>query len=222
MPIKAVLFDLDGTLLDTLDDLADAANRVLAGAGLPIHDRAAYRHFVGDGSRMLITRALPPEHRRTEMIATCLERFKADYGRHWAEATRPYPGIPELLASLYGRGIPCGVVTNKPHPFACRCVRHYFPGGAFGIVLGQQEGLPLKPDPRSALMAAAHLRVAASQCLFLGDSGVDMETARSAGMLPLGAAWGFRPRDELSRSGAHAVIQHPGEVLAWTDGERRP
>ena len=221
-PIKAVLFDLDGTLLDTLDDLADAANRVLGRAGLPTHHRAAYRRFVGDGSRMLITRALPAEHRRPDTIETCLAAFKADYGRRWAEATRPYPGIPDLLEALSRRNIACGVVTNKPHPFAERCVRHFFPQTAFGFVAGQVEGVPLKPHPQSALAAAAHLQAAAPQCLFLGDSGVDMETATAAGMLPFGAAWGFRPSAELLHSGAFAVLEHPGEMLAWVDGERSP
>lgn len=219
-PIKAILFDLDGTLLDTLDDLAHAVNRVLARAGLPVHDRAAYRRFVGDGSRMLITRALPSEHRQPDRIETFLAAFKADYGRHWAEATRPYPGIPDLLAALSRRGIACGVVTNKPQSFAERCVQHFFDKTPFGIVHGQRETVPLKPHPQAARMAAAHLQVPVSNCLFLGDSGVDMETARSAGMLPVGAAWGFRPREELIRSGAHIVLEHPGEVLGWVDGER--
>lgn len=221
-PLKAALFDLDGTLLDTLDDLADAANRVLTRAGLPAHPREAYRRFVGDGSRMLITRALPRTHRRPDRIDDFLERFKEDYGRHWHAATRSYPGIPELLAALTRRGVPCGVVTNKPHALAERCVRHFFPGGPFGIVLGQQPGMPLKPDPQPALTAAAHLAVAAAACLFLGDSGVDMATARAAGMLPLGAAWGFRSTAELLQAGARAVVEQPGDILVWFDREPSP
>lgn len=219
-PIDTVLFDLDGTLLDTLDDLADAANRVLVAAGLPVHDRNAYKRFVGDGSRTLITRALPPEQRRADMIEICLARFKTDYGRHWAIATRPYHGVARLLADLARDGLSCGVVTNKPHPFAEICVNHFFPQAPFGIVLGQQEAIPLKPHPQLALMAAEALQTAPSQCLFIGDSDVDMETARAAGMLPVGAGWGFRSAEELLHAGAAAVVQHPREVLAWVERER--
>jgi phosphoglycolate phosphatase len=220
MPMKAVLFDLDGTLLDTLADLADAANRVLAQAGMPTHIPSAYRRFVGDGSRMLMTRALPEGHRSAACIDACLAQFKEDYGRHWRNATCPYPGIDELLQALTRRRIPCAVVTNKPHVFAERCVRHFFPQTPFRITLGQQAGLPLKPHPGMALAAARGLQTAAQECLFLGDSGVDMETARAAGMLPVGAAWGFRTTEELIRTGAAAIVRKPGEVLEWFAEDR--
>lgn len=218
MPIKAILFDLDGTLLDTLHDLADAANRVLAAAGLPIHERSAYRRFVGDGSRMLMTRALPHEYRTPARIEELLTRFKADYGRHWKTATRPYPGINDLLRELVRRGIPRAVVTNKPHAFAEDCIHHFFPDIAFQMIQGQKEDAPLKPHPRPALDAARHLRVPAPECLLLGDSDVDMQTARAAGMLPVGAAWGFRPISELIAAGAARVVHSPQEILECIDG----
>ena len=218
--MKAILFDLDGTLLDTLDDLADAANRILAQDGLPTHPRSAYRHFIGDGSRMLVTRAIPEDHRTPERIEDYLTRFKADYSRHWKTATQPYPGIQNLLDDLMQRDIPRAVVTNKPHAFAERCVHHFFPETPFQIIWGQKEGIPLKPHPLPALETAKHLRVAPRECLLLGDSGVDMATARVAGMLPIGAAWGFRSTDELLNAGAAHIIQNPQEISIWFDGNQ--
>jgi phosphoglycolate phosphatase len=220
MPMKAILFDLDGTLLDTLADLADAANRVLDRAGLPTHAHSAYRHFIGDGSRMLITRAIPEDHRTPERIEDYLTRFKADYSQHWKTATHPYPGIPTLLRYLCLRGIPQAVVTNKPQAFAESCVHHFFPETPFRMIWGQKEGAPLKPNPQPALEAAKHLRVPPQECLMLGDSDVDMKTARSAGMLPVGAAWGFRSTDELANAGAAHIVQRPLEINAWFDGNR--
>jgi phosphoglycolate phosphatase len=218
MPMNAILFDLDGTLLDTLHDLADAANRVLDHAGLPTHAHSAYRQFIGDGSRMLVTRAIPEDHRTPERIEDLLTRFKDDYSRHWKTATRPYPGINALLHELVGRGIPRAVVTNKPHAFAERCVHHFFPDTPFQMIQGQQENFPLKPHPRPALETARHLGVPAPECMLLGDSNVDMQTARAAGMLPVGAAWGFRPISELEKAGAARIVRNPQEILAWFDG----
>ncbi len=217
MKRKAVLFDLDGTLLDTLDDIADAVNRTLAARGLPIHDREAYRWFIGDGARVLVTRALP-EHRRTaDEIDSCLAAFKNEYSCNWHHKTHPYTGIPGLVAMLQSAGIKMAVVTNKPHAFSENCCRHYFPVGTFDAVVGQQDGRPVKPDPYPAYQAATYLQMPPSACLFLGDSGIDMETALAAGMFPVGALWGFRHQDELETAGAAACIAHPRELLKWID-----
>ncbi len=218
MPMKAILFDLDGTLLDTLSDLADAANRTLDRAGLPTHGVSAYRNFVGDGSRMLITRALPESHRTPAHIDDYLTRFKDDYGRNWKTATRPYPGIRELLAELARRDIPRAVVTNKPHRFAEECIHHFFPDTPFQMIRGQKDHLPRKPDPATALEAADNLRVAPEECLFIGDSNVDMTTAIAAGMVPVGVAWGFRSVAELIGAGASRIVTKPQDVLKWFDG----
>jgi phosphoglycolate phosphatase len=215
--LKAVLFDLDGTLLDTLDDIADAVNQVLADRGLPTHKREAYRWFIGDGSRVLITRALPADRRSDEDIDNGLAAFKDCYGRNWHQATRPYEGITRLVDMLRAAGTPMAVVSNKPHAFTETCCRHFFPELPFDFVIGQQDGRPVKPDPYQALQAATHLRMPPSDCLFLGDSGVDMETARQAGMFPVAALWGFRRRDELEAAGAAACITHPRELLKWMD-----
>ncbi|MBL0713168.1 MAG: HAD family hydrolase [Desulfosarcina sp.] len=217
MKFKAVLFDLDGTLLDTLDDIADAVNRVLAGRGLPRHDREAYRWFIGDGSRILLTRALPPDRRRDDDIDASLKAFKTNYSRNWHVKTRLYDGVPRLVEMLQAAGIKLAVVSNKPHAFTETCCRHYFPDRPFDYVSGQQEGRPVKPNPYPALQAATHLQMSPSDCLFLGDSGVDMETGRRAGMFPVGALWGFRRQDELEAAGAAACIHHPRDLLKWMD-----
>lgn len=217
MKLKAVLFDLDGTLLNTLDDIAVAVNQVLADRGLPTHDREAYRWFIGDAARMLITRALPEDRRTENDIDSCLAAFKIQYDRNWHIQTQPYAGIPRLVAILRAAGTKMAVVSNKPHTFTETCCRHYFPELPFDFVIGQQEGRPVKPDPYPALQAATHLRMPPSDCLFLGDSGVDMETARRAGMFPVGALWGFRRQDELEGAGASACIQHPRDLLKWMD-----
>lgn len=217
MNCEAVIFDLDGTLLDTLDDIADSANRVLVARGFPSHPREAYRWFVGDGSAILMTRALPENHRSPETIRACLQEFIADYNRNWKTATRPYAGMLKLLDRLQSRGILLSVVTNKPHQFTGAMMAHYFKAYNFDPVLGQQEGVPKKPDPVQALAAAQQMGVPPSTCIFIGDSAVDMQTAHSARMHPVGAGWGFRPARELLDAGAKVVLDHPLELLELLD-----
>ncbi len=213
MNCQAVIFDMDGTLLDTLTDIADSANRVLAAHGFAPHDTDAYRWYVGDGSAILMTRALPEDQRTPEMIQTCLQGFIADYSRNWHQATRPYGGLSDLLGHLRVLRIKMSVVTNKPHRFAGSMMAHYFGGHRFDPILGQRDGIPKKPDPQQTLAAAAKMGAAPSTCIFMGDSAVDMETARRAGMQPVGAGWGFRPAGELLDAGALTVIHHPLELL---------
>lgn len=213
MTIHAVIFDLDGTLLDTLADLADAVNRVLAANGYPKHPEHDYRWFVGDGSAMLITRALPPDCRDTENVQACLERFIADYNLHWHRKTAPYAGIMELLETLQAERLKLAVVTNKPHRFAEKMIAHYFPKTSFDPIFGQREDIPKKPDPAQALAAAVQMEVAPQGCLFVGDSAVDIKTARRAGMPAIGAGWGFRPKSELIDAGADHIIDHPMDLL---------
>jgi phosphoglycolate phosphatase len=213
MNCQAVIFDLDGTLLDTLTDIADSANRVLAAHGFPPHHTDAYRWFVGDGSAILITRALPEDQRAPEMIQTCLQGFIVDYGQNWHQATRPYDGLTDLLRHLRDLRIKMSVVTNKPHRFTGSMMGHYFGDYHFEPILGQIDGIPKKPNPQQALTAAVQMGVAPSACIFIGDSAVDMETARKAGMQPVGAGWGFRPAGELLDAGALTVIHHPLELI---------
>jgi phosphoglycolate phosphatase len=214
MTKQAVIFDLDGTVLDTLADIADSVNRVLAAKGYPEHTEQEYRWFVGDGSALLVTRALPPDHRDAETVQACLEGFITDYNQHWDHKTAPYPGIMELLETLQTKRLKLAVVTNKPHRFAEKMIAHYFPKMSFDPIFGQREDIPKKPDPTQALAAAQQMQVAPQDCLFVGDSAVDIETALRAGMPSIGASWGFRPRSELIDAGADHIIDHPVEVLS--------
>ncbi len=214
---QGVIFDLDGTLLDTLRDIADAANRVLRANGFPVHALESFRWFVGDGSRTLMTRALPEPRRTPRWIETCLGGFIDEYTRNWDRATRPYAGIEELLSALEARKVPMAVVTNKPHRFTGAMMTRFFKDRPFQPVLGQRDDLPKKPDPLQALAAADIMGIAPAKCIFLGDSAVDMETGRRAGMRAVGAAWGFRPPEELTEAGADAVIHHPLDLLELMD-----
>lgn len=218
MIYQAVLFDLDGTLLNTLADLGNATNRVLAARGFPTHPLDAYRYFVGDGARILVTRALPPANRDEQTIQDCLDGFRADYDQNWQVATQPYDGIAEMLDALTARGLKLAVLTNKPHEFTQRCVEELLPRWTFEAVLGQREGFPRKPDPAGALEIANRLQIPPANFLYLGDTAVDMQTARAAGMFPVGVLWGFRPAEELQASGAQMLIERPGEVVGLVGG----
>ena len=147
MEYKAVIFDLDGTLLDTLEDLADSLNRVLQDRGLPTHPTEAFRHFVGNGLAMLVSRALPPEKRNDALKADCLAAFLKEYNRNWNKKTRPYDGVPELLDALKEKQIQVAILTNKAQHFAELCIQEFLSDWKFAAILGQREGFPLKPDP---------------------------------------------------------------------------
>jgi phosphoglycolate phosphatase len=218
MDCRAILFDLDGTLLDTLADIAHAANRALERFGFGIHAPDEYRLFVGEGVDMLFRRALPEEHRGPDVIARCVESFRSTYARTWNVHTKPYEGVPELLDALAARRLKMAVLSNKPDEFTKRCVNEYFPQGRFEAVLGQGHGMPRKPDPAGALEIARSLAVPPESFLYLGDSAVDMQTARSAAMHPVGALWGFRSLEELRDGGARAVIRHPMELIGVLEG----
>ena len=216
--IKAVLFDLDGTLLDTLTDLAESMNAVLARLGLPGHPRDAYRYFVGEGVEVLARRALPEESRRQEMIRRCADEMRIEYQGRWAETSRPYPGIPELLDSLASLGLSLTILSNKPDDFTRLAVNRFLPGWPWQEVRGERAGTPRKPDPSGALVIAGKLGLAPGQFLYLGDTNIDMRTAITAGMYPVGVLWGFRTRTELEEAGAKTLLHHPLDLLAQLDG----
>lgn len=210
---RAVLFDLDGTLLDTLDDLGDSINRALVRLGFPTHGRESFRYFVGEGARMLVERALPEDRRDAATAEAALRAYREEYRTGWNIKTRIYDGIPELLDTLTARGIALGILSNKPHEMTLQCVQGYLARWSFGVILGQRDHVARKPDPAGAREAAAALQVAPAEVLYLGDTATDMQTARAAGMFAVGAAWGFRPVQELQEHGAHAIVQHPRDVL---------
>jgi phosphoglycolate phosphatase len=220
MRVQAVLFDLEGTLLDTLEDIANSANSALLRYGLPTHSVDAYRYFIGDGVTMLISRALPDESRDSDIIAKCVKGFRQDYSRNWNVKTRPYEGVPELLDALAAKHIKMAILSNKPDDFTKQCVSELLPNHNFEMILGQRDAIPIKPDPVGALQIADRLGITPSRFLYLGDSAIDMKTAVRAGMFPVGALWGFRPLEELQEHGAQAVIDHPMDLLGLLDASQ--
>ena len=213
MDFRAVIFDLDGTLLDTLEDIADAMNSVLEAHGYPPHETDAYRHFVGDGVNMLVKRVLPEEKRDDGTVAGLVKAYGEAYGIYWKLKTHPYKGVPEMLDMLTARQLKLAVLSNKPDDFAKRCVRELLSRWTFHIVWGYQDELPPKPDSTGALQIAEHFGIPPGDILFLGETSVDMKTAVAAGMYPVGALWGFRSPAELMGSGAKEVIERPQEIL---------
>lgn len=214
MPFRAVIFDLDGTLLDTLADIGESANAALVKLGYPAHPLPDYRTFVGDGVSVLMTRVLPAHVRNPETVARAVEGFREVYGDRWNLRTQPYSGIVELLDALTARKIPLAILSNKPHDFTQQCVREFFPNHKFSAVIGQREGIPTKPDPTAALEICREWGLKPTEVLYVGDSNVDMETAARAGLHAVGVAWGFRSVEELQSHGAKEIINAPGELLS--------
>lgn len=214
MQFDAAIFDLDGTLLDTLEDLGDAMNAALAAQGFPAHPYDAYRYFVGNGLRKMALRALPAEVQEDDAIVeACMAHFREVYGAGWQRKTRPYAGVPALLDGLTLRGLPLGVLSNKPHEFTVQCVAALLPDWRFAAVQGVADGVPPKPDTTGARVMAERLGVPPERILYLGDTATDMETARGAGMYPVGALWGFRTAEELEAAGAARLCARPEDVL---------
>ncbi len=215
MAYQAVLFDLDGTLLDTLEDLAEAGNRVLAARGLKPHPVQDYRYFVGSGVRHLVECILPRPLREQEAeVASAIADFQEHYAQTWQLHTRPYAGIAELLDYLSARGYPMAILSNKPQHFTQLCVDTLLAPWRFYPVLGQREGVPRKPHPAAALETARIFGLPPSDILYVGDTGVDMRTAQQAGMDAVGVLWGFRNAEELRATGAELLVETPQELQA--------
>ncbi|HMP88551.1 MAG TPA: HAD family hydrolase [Kiritimatiellia bacterium] len=213
MTFSAVIFDLDGTLIDSIRDIGEAMNRTLEALGYPVHDLTKYPYLIGDGVRLLVQRALPPDAQTDDKINAFLVLYRKDYGQNWRIHTHPYPGIKELLNHLVSLSIPIGVLSNKPDRVTIKCVEYFFPDIPFVAVSGQKDDVPRKPDPTAALEIAEAMNVKPSLCVFVGDTSTDMQTAVAAGMFPAGVTWGFRDRQELLEHGARFLAYTPNALL---------
>ena len=214
---KAYIFDLDGTLIDSLADIAESINRMLDGRGYPRCAAGDFTQMIGDGMEKLVERALPEEAREESLILICVEEYRAHYDQLWQEQTRPYAGIVEMLAALKARGVKLGVISNKAHRFTVPMTEHFFGPAVFDHILGQRAEVPRKPDPAGAHEMAAVLGLAAADLAYVGDSGIDMAFAKNAGMLGIGVSWGFRSVAELREHGADLIVNHPVELLTLAE-----
>ncbi len=210
---KLVIFDLDGTLLNTIADLAAATNQALAKLGYPLHDTPAYLRFVGNGINKLFERALPQEERTPENVLRVRALFVPYYNQHGTDLTRPYDGIPQVLETLQKQGIKLAVASNKYQQATGELVKHYFPQIAFSAVLGQREGLPTKPDPLFVKEILKQTACTPQDTLYVGDSDVDMQTAKNAGVDACAVTWGFRTREELAAYHPKYMADKPQDIL---------
>ena len=215
MKCKGLIFDLDGTLLDTLEDLADAANTTLRYFGFPEHPVDAYCYFVGEGLKILMQRIVPDSAGSDKQLAEYMGKFAEIYRHTWNVQTAPYRGIPEMLSALSAKDLQLAVLSNKPHEFTEICVKTFFPEHPFAFVFGQREGVAKKPDPAGALELAEKMGLGVDEILYVGDTATDMKTGNSAGMRTIGVEWGFRERAELEKNNAWRIVSTPDEVVSY-------
>jgi phosphoglycolate phosphatase len=216
--VKLIIFDLDGTLLNTLDDLADSTNHILQKHGFPTHETEAYKYFVGNGVAMLVRRALPKDTPETT-YSEILDEFRNYYELHKEDKTAPYSGIIETLEKLQQKEILLSVATNKPHELLPDLMRHFFPTIKWAAVFGNRVGVPIKPEPQivydiiNIIGKDEACLVSMNEILYVGDTAVDMETAKNAGITKVGALWGFRTKEELENADADYIIEKPQKLL---------
>lgn len=211
--IKTAIFDLDGTLINSLADLADATNAGLARMGLPTHPAEKYRFFVGNGARKLCERVLPEELRTEEKISELQALFSEEYAKNCLNKTRPYEGIKELITDLGKAGVACAVASNKPDAFSKELISELFGEGQFALVTGKREGVPVKPAPQIVFNILSELGAQPDSAVFIGDSSVDVETAHNAGLECIGCTWGFRGEPELRSAGADHIARSAEDVF---------
>ena len=207
-----VIFDLDGTLLNTIADLAQSTNHALRELGYPMHEEDAYRFMVGNGINKLFERALPEGEKNETNVLRVRQQFIPYYNIHNADKSFPYPGISGLLAELQAQGIQLAVASNKYQTATEKLIAHYFPSIHFVAVFGQREGVPTKPDPAVVHEILKIADMAPADTLYVGDSGVDMQTAINAGVTSCGVTWGFRPRSELEAFHPDYIVERAEEI----------
>ena len=212
MIYKAVIFDLDGTLLNTLKDIVESLNKVLRDYKFDTHSYDEYKYFIGNGAKTLIDRVVPKDTLESTK-EDILKRYISVYEKHQYDKTCIYEGIENLLLKLNELGISISVLSNKPHNATVSIINHYFSDIKFQCVFGQRHGIPIKPDITSAMEISKIINIKPCEIIYLGDSNVDMKTAVSSGMFPVGALWGFRTKHELLENGAKKVISHPLDLL---------
>lgn len=212
MGINGVIFDLDGTLLDTIADLAYSVNSVLVRHGFHTHQVESYKRFIGDGMAMLIQRAVGGNC-RDEEITKLVSELKDEYAKNWNRETKPYPGMHDLLKELSHKKIKISVFSNKSHEFTVAMVEYFFPDIAFSTILGLQDWIPRKPDPYGALLIAHTMQLEPSQIAMIGDSATDVEMAHACGMYSIGVSWGYRPVALLLQHHPHAIANTPGDII---------
>ncbi len=216
-PFKAVMFDLDGTLLDTLEDLAISLNSILEKHGYPTHSQNECRMLVGFGMKALVQSSLPEESRDDSIVEPLMKEMQVAYEKYWKVNSRPYEGISRLLDAIDRMGLKKAILSNKPDRFTQLCADQLLSPWRFDAVMGYREGYAHKPDPQGALLLAGIIGVDPTSILYVGDSGIDMRTAKASGMYPLGVLWGFRPEQELLDAGAAMLVSSPDEIIALLD-----
>lgn len=213
--IKTILFDLDGTLLNTIDDLADAGNWICLQKGWPTHTVAQFKQMVGNGIPKLVERFSPEEARTPKILTETLAEFTARYDAHKEDKTAPYPGIPELLKALRNEGLQCAVFSNKADDLCGKVIDHYFGTDCFDAVRGSRPDVLPKPDPTGVYQVMAELGAAPESTIFIGDSNVDIQTGQNASLPTIGVLWGFRGEAELTAAGADVLVSTPEEILQY-------
>lgn len=214
MPFKAVIFDMDGTLIDAADGIGDSMNHVLEQNILPVHPLKDYIDWIGDGMENLVICALPADKRDDNFINKCVAEMKVAYAEMWMNKTHLYPGISDLLTKLRQRNLKLAILSNKPHKFTRIITDKLLAKWKFDAVFGYRDGFPRKPDPITALVIARQFGLDPANFIYLGDSSTDIKTAINAGMYPVGVSWGYRSADSLIESGAQKVINKPIELLS--------
>jgi len=213
MSFKGIIFDLDGTLLDTIEDIADSMNQVLSENNLPTHDTEAYRLFVGSGIKNLVRKALPESHRDEATVQAYFQTMYDLYKENCVNKTRPYEGIIDLLNNLASRDLKLAILSNKADEMTQQTARALLPEDYFSIIAGLTDEALKKPNPQKALQMSKEMGIDPEEMIYVGDTDVDMQTATNAGMYAVGVLWGFRGEKELRANGAQKLISHPSELL---------